>query len=164
MLCGILPDQGSNPCLLHWQASSLPLSHQGSPCLNFYSGLWSIAIDWGRPRTLVGINLTPFQFHLFLHSFINQTCCEYWPYTRSFANNRRRIRHNLYSVFIAKWKSIIFLEQIKNISVQEICLFSLTTKHTETCEVSQGSCMWPVQTGPQSGCHPLLWARTPRWR
>ena len=29
--CGILPDQGSNPCLLHWQADSLPLSHQGSP-------------------------------------------------------------------------------------------------------------------------------------
>ena len=28
--CGIFPDQGSNPCLLHWQADSLPLSHQGS--------------------------------------------------------------------------------------------------------------------------------------
>ena len=25
---GILPDQGSNPCLLHWQVDSLPLSHQ----------------------------------------------------------------------------------------------------------------------------------------
>ena len=24
--------QGSNPCLLHWQADSLLLSHQGSPC------------------------------------------------------------------------------------------------------------------------------------
>ena len=24
-------DQGSNPCLLHWQEDSLPLSHQGSP-------------------------------------------------------------------------------------------------------------------------------------
>ena len=29
-VCGILPDQGSNPCLLHWQADSLPLEHQGS--------------------------------------------------------------------------------------------------------------------------------------
>ena len=28
---GIPPDQGSNPRLLHWQANSLPLSHQGSP-------------------------------------------------------------------------------------------------------------------------------------
>ena len=35
--CGIFPDQGSNPCLLHWQADSQPLRHQGSPCKhNFY--------------------------------------------------------------------------------------------------------------------------------
>ena len=31
MACGL--DQGSNPCLLHWQADSLPLSHQGSLAL-----------------------------------------------------------------------------------------------------------------------------------
>ena len=29
--CGIFPDQGSNPCLLHFQAASLSLGHQGSP-------------------------------------------------------------------------------------------------------------------------------------
>ena len=29
--CGILPDQGSNPCPLHRQADSQPLRHQGSP-------------------------------------------------------------------------------------------------------------------------------------
>ena len=29
--CGIFPDQGSNPCRLHWQADSQPLRHQGSP-------------------------------------------------------------------------------------------------------------------------------------
>ena len=28
---GIFPDQGSNPCPLHWQADSQPLHHQGSP-------------------------------------------------------------------------------------------------------------------------------------
>ena len=28
--CGIFPDQGSNPCPLHWQADSQPLRHQGS--------------------------------------------------------------------------------------------------------------------------------------
>ena len=35
LLCGsgIFLDQGSNLCLLHWQADSLPLSHQGSPIL-----------------------------------------------------------------------------------------------------------------------------------
>ena len=32
--CGILPDQGSNPCPLHWQADSQPLRHQRSPSLN----------------------------------------------------------------------------------------------------------------------------------
>ena len=31
MTCGIFPNQGSNPCLLHWQMDSLPLSQQGSP-------------------------------------------------------------------------------------------------------------------------------------
>ena len=35
--CGILPDQGSNPCPLHWQADSQPLRHQGSPREKFYS-------------------------------------------------------------------------------------------------------------------------------
>ena len=30
--CGIFPDQGSNPCPLHWQADSQSLRHQGSPC------------------------------------------------------------------------------------------------------------------------------------
>ena len=29
--CGILPDQGSNPCPLHRQADSQPLHHQGNP-------------------------------------------------------------------------------------------------------------------------------------
>ena len=28
--CGIFPDQGSNLCLLHWQADFLPLDHLGS--------------------------------------------------------------------------------------------------------------------------------------
>ena len=35
--CGILPDQGSNPCPLHWQADSQPLRHQGSPLFIFRS-------------------------------------------------------------------------------------------------------------------------------
>ena len=49
--CGILPDQGSNPCLLHWQADSLPLSHEGSPCSWLFIG--SLALSptdvKGRP-------------------------------------------------------------------------------------------------------------------
>ena len=46
--CGIFPDQGSNPFLLHWQTDSLPLSHQGSPglylCLSFLLSMISMSI------------------------------------------------------------------------------------------------------------------------
>ena len=35
--CGIFPDQGSNPCPLHWQADSQQLHHQGSPELFFFN-------------------------------------------------------------------------------------------------------------------------------
>ena len=35
--CGILPDQGPNPCPLHWQADSQPLCHQGIPLLHLCS-------------------------------------------------------------------------------------------------------------------------------
>ena len=31
LLQRIFPTQGLNPCLLHWQADSLPLSHLGNP-------------------------------------------------------------------------------------------------------------------------------------
>ena len=35
--CGIFPHQGSNLCLLHWQADSSLLSHQGSPLIILHS-------------------------------------------------------------------------------------------------------------------------------
>ena len=37
LLCGmwIFPDQGSNPCVLHWQADAIPLDHQGNPLIAF---------------------------------------------------------------------------------------------------------------------------------
>ena len=38
--CGILPDQDSNPCALHWQADSQPLRHQGSPRLRILKRNW----------------------------------------------------------------------------------------------------------------------------
>ena len=45
--CGILPDQGSNPCPLQWQADSQPLCHQGSPkMLNSLTwDIWFSLID-----------------------------------------------------------------------------------------------------------------------
>ena len=48
--CGILPDQGSNPCPLHWQADSQPLRHQGSPIFNFYGCILKSFI----PKSYIG--------------------------------------------------------------------------------------------------------------
>ena len=39
--CGIFPDQGSNPCPLHWQADSQPLRHQGSPQIILNDSSWA---------------------------------------------------------------------------------------------------------------------------
>ena len=46
--CGILPDQGSNPCPLHWQADSQPLHHQGSLeqiLLTFIEFFYSVLVE-----------------------------------------------------------------------------------------------------------------------
>ena len=61
--CGILPDQGSNPCPLHWQADSQPLRHQGSPEMIFLIQRISV-IECS-----------------FFHDFcilLNQKMCEVW--------------------------------------------------------------------------------------
>ena len=42
--CGIFPDQGLNPCPLHWQADSQPLRHQGSPCMYLFELWFSLGI------------------------------------------------------------------------------------------------------------------------
>ena len=42
--CGILPDQGSNPRPLHWQADSQPLHHRGSPLSVFWVLCWCLCV------------------------------------------------------------------------------------------------------------------------
>ena len=45
---GIFPDQGTNPCPLHWQADSQPLRHQGSPLfflMNLAKGYESLSFQ-----------------------------------------------------------------------------------------------------------------------
>ena len=44
--CGIFPDQGLNPCPLHWQADSQPLRHQGSPVFTFKIFMWNGILLW----------------------------------------------------------------------------------------------------------------------
>ena len=48
MACGIFPDQGSNPCPLHWQADSQPLRHQGNPICRLFDDGHS---DWCVQRS-----------------------------------------------------------------------------------------------------------------
>ena len=63
--CGIFPDQGSNPCPLHWQADSQPLRHQGSPpvyffMLKFMSSHQNPIPPIFKPNTRVYSSLFPF--------------------------------------------------------------------------------------------------------
>ena len=46
--CGIFPDQGLNPCPLHWQADSQPLRHQGSPLYVILKSHGNMAVILGR--------------------------------------------------------------------------------------------------------------------
>ena len=50
LLQGLFPTRGSNLCLLHWQADSLPLSHQGCPVracmLCRFSHVWFSVTPW----------------------------------------------------------------------------------------------------------------------
>ena len=56
--CGIFPDQGTNPCPLHWQADSQPLCHQGSPKLTLlihhsasFPTSWCFPNNWDEVLT-----------------------------------------------------------------------------------------------------------------
>ena len=56
LLQGIFPTQGLNPCLLHWQADSLPLSHQESPVGTQYRAR-SIILLWDFRSCLQNTNI-----------------------------------------------------------------------------------------------------------
>ena len=65
MAGGIFSDQGSNPCLLHWQAGSLPMSHQGRPPKCVLNGFYF----------LIYLFLAALSFHCFARTF--STCGEW---------------------------------------------------------------------------------------
>ena len=65
--CGIFPDQGSNPCPLHWQADSQPLRHQGSPPLAFGSS--SQALSDMREDVIAGNTGSPLHTNLHVANF-----------------------------------------------------------------------------------------------
>ena len=65
--CGIFPDQGSNPCPLHWQADSQPLRHQGSPQPAFLS---SPLYEYTLNALIIQLKPFFFSFNFFLKLFI----------------------------------------------------------------------------------------------
>ena len=48
LACGIFPDQGSNPCLLHWQKDSLPLSTREAWVPQFGGIFWFTPYGKGK--------------------------------------------------------------------------------------------------------------------
>ena len=60
--CRIFPDQGSHPCLLHWQLDPLPLSQQGSPLTAFDTAFPLVLLGtlciWGM-NNLLGHECNP---------------------------------------------------------------------------------------------------------
>ena len=63
LLQGIFLTQGLNPCLLHWQADSLPLSHLGSPGPDYPTS--------ESPPRPPPLGQLPFSIAFFLH----KNCC-----------------------------------------------------------------------------------------
>ena len=64
--CGILPNWTRNPCLLHWQADSLLLSHQGNPHFFFFS-IFKVLNEFFRILLLYHIFVFLFIFFFFCH-------------------------------------------------------------------------------------------------
>ena len=61
-VCGIYPDQGSNPCLLNWQEDFLPLSYQASPL----------------QLSLLQLNIKFFLFDFLCDEIFQEYCHHYW--------------------------------------------------------------------------------------
>ena len=74
--CGILPDQGSNPCPLHWQADSQPLRHQGSPffCFEYHP---CHALRW-KSQSHHWLLSSPYSTHQLLLSVLSQNVSWVW--------------------------------------------------------------------------------------
>ena len=56
--CGIFPDYGLIPFLLHWQADSLPLSYKGSPSSHYFN--WIVWFLFNCKNSLFIRVLTPY--------------------------------------------------------------------------------------------------------
>ena len=71
--CGILPDQGSNLCPLHWQADSQPLRHQGSPEITLdrsFSLMFGIFLQCAGPGRHSSHHIGIASVYIFLNAMV----------------------------------------------------------------------------------------------
>ena len=85
--CEIFMDQGSNPCLLHRQADSLPLNHKGSPRhLHFKScdvlNITLICSMLAAFCFLMCQNLSLLLYRCHVCTIFYRLYREYWSYTQ----------------------------------------------------------------------------------
>ena len=82
--CGIFPDQGSNPCPLHWQADSQPLHHQGSPPVYLFEFIFHfpslILIPSAQMNSTSFCQYLPWVFLLVLSFHFSQTKILFLPF------------------------------------------------------------------------------------
>ena len=113
--CGIFLDHRLNPCLLHWQVDSLPLSHQGSPlsCL-LVSFFLSLPPCQGLQRGSLFRHKT--QSSLFPSSgFIYVRDCQHFQVERSFSIYKtvmvRKRKPSLLSIQL-QWLRVLYKTRI----------------------------------------------------
>ena len=94
--CGIFPDQGLNPCPLHWQADSQPLCHQGSPQHHFRHLLRpykSAPISFADPMFIYAFQPTewgPVPLHTLFLTLPLSVTVSCFPYTLNHINKSRQ--------------------------------------------------------------------------
>ena len=84
--CRIFPDEGSNPCSLHWQVDLLPLGqvlYQGSPVKSLSCKVLEVPIS-GKSCSVfpviasVPLLLMELQFHTFKNCYFITILISYW--------------------------------------------------------------------------------------
>ena len=101
---GIFPDQGSNPCLLHWQVDSLPLSQQESPLTFFFFFFFLIflRVEWtelGGEGCVLSVFSAEGQTLKPCFRFLSDSHCQNSPWPHSLGSSLRSQKSGCMSIF-----------------------------------------------------------------